>query len=111
MIKVQFQHLDVPTWIHDHEHGTRLVYISNRHPDDFQVVKHIYVNGYKIGLIFRGYDSKYFAIWRLANNPALTEMSGGSSFKTLQGCMNSAIQNIHSELKNADFILRNPRVI
>ena len=30
MIKVQFRHLDVPTWIHDHEHGTRFVYTNNR---------------------------------------------------------------------------------
>ena len=47
MIKVQFRHLDVPTWIHDHEHGTRFVYTNNRHPDDLQVVRQIYVNGWQ----------------------------------------------------------------
>ena len=110
MIKVQFRHLDVPTWIHDHEHGTRFVYTNNRHPDDLQVVRQIYVNGCKVGVIFKGYVSRYYAIWRIANNRTLTEMGGGSSFRTLQGCMNSALQNIRAELQNADFILRNPRI-
>ena len=110
MIKVQFKHLEVPTWIHDHEHGTRFVYVTSRHPDAFQVVRQIYVNGYKVGVILKGYETRYYAIWRLSDNPALTEMGGGNSFKTLQGCMNSALQNIRSELQNADRIMRNPRI-